>query len=211
MLLGVIEGPESGLRELKQALAIHLEVTRRHPTVSAFRDDLARTYAEIGDLERRAGDRASALRSVRRGLEIREGLARDNPGVFWYQNQVAASHLNIGIIESESGDCAAAERSYRLARAIQSPLVVAHPETPKLADTLGLIAYYLGQAQLALGRPAEAVAAIEEAIRHHRAASAVMPGSVEFRHHLADDQLALARARRAWAARPRRSWPSAPA
>ena len=110
-----------GLRELKQALAIHLEVMRRHPTVSAFRDDLARTYAEIGDLGCRAGDRASALRSVRRGLEIREGLARDNPGVFWYQNQVAASHLNIGIIESESGDCAAAERSYRLARSDPVP------------------------------------------------------------------------------------------
>jgi len=196
-LLGDLEGPESGLRELRNALKVHLEVVRRHPTVSRFQDDLARTYINIGDLERKAGDRAAALQSMQRSLEIREQLLRANPGVFWNQNQVAASHLNIGIVHFEAGDFAAAERSFRRAMAIQAPLVAANPDKPKLASTLGRIAYRLGQAQLATGRPKQAVETIEEAIRHHRAASARTPQYGEFRRYLADDHLTLVKAKRA--------------
>jgi tetratricopeptide (TPR) repeat protein len=170
---------------------------RRHPTVSQCQDDLARTYINIGDLQRKAGDRAAALRSMERSLEIREALLRENPGVFWNQNQVAASHLNIGIVQFEAGDFAAAQRSYRQAMAVQGPLVAANPDKPKLASTLGRIGFRLGQAPLAAGHPREAIAALEEAIRKHRSAWLRAPEVAEYRRFLADDYLALARANRA--------------
>jgi serine/threonine-protein kinase len=197
VILGELEGPRSGLRELSKALQIHLDVVRRHPTVSQFQDDLARTYISIGDLDRKAGDRTSALQSMQRSLEIREQLRRDNPGVFWYQNEVAASYLNIGIVQFEAGDFVAAERSFGRALAIQAPLVAANPDKPKLASTLGRIDYRLAQAQLATGRPRAAVERIEEAIKHHRAACERTPEFADFRRFLADDFLALAKAKRA--------------
>ena len=57
--------------------------------------------------------------------------------------------------------------------------------------------YHLGQAQLAMGRSGEAVATIEDAIRHHRTAAAGAPQFAKFRRSLVDDYLALARVQRA--------------
>jgi eukaryotic-like serine/threonine-protein kinase len=195
-LLGELEGTEPGLRELKKALAMHLEVTRHHPTVSQYQDDLARTYMSIGNLHRDAGDRVGALLSMQNSLEIRDALARANPGMFWNQNQLAATHLNIGTVQFEADDFAAAERSFRHALAIQTPLVAANGDKPILVKTLGRIVYQVGRVRLATRRPEEAVATLEEALRHHRAAFSRTPQVESFRRFLADDYFALARVHR---------------
>ena len=195
-VLGNLEGPSSGLSELRTALTIHLDVTRRHPTVSQFQDDLARTYMGIGELQREAGDRAAALLSMYQSLEIRAVLARANPGVFWNQNQLAATHLNIGTAHLEADNFAAAELSLRRALAIQDPLVAANSDKLSLVGTLGRIAYQLGRVQLATRRPKEAVAMLEKAIGHHRAAFSRAPQVEQFHRYLADDYLTLARVHR---------------
>src|SRR5262249_35136213 len=100
--------PDKALHLLHEARDLQDKLVRFNPTVSVFQRDLARTYNNIGNvqrkiryLQRKAGNRQQAPDHSQKARDIQAKLVLANPGVTQYQSALAGSYNNLDIVLRE--------------------------------------------------------------------------------------------------------------
>ena len=76
-------------------MAIQQKLTDDSPAVSGFRDVLAFTHLNFGELLRQIGKSSEAEAEYRAALAIQSKLDEDNVN---YRGRLALSHINLGLL-----------------------------------------------------------------------------------------------------------------
>ena len=84
-----------------------------------YRQDLALSHNNLGNLLAGLGKRPEAEQQYRKALTIQEQLAADFPAVPAYRQDLAISHNSLGVLLAGLGKRPEAEEQYRKALAIQ--------------------------------------------------------------------------------------------
>src|SRR5208337_4397341 len=82
------------------------------PALPAYRQSLAMSHNNLGNLLQELGQRAAAEEQYRKALAIQEKLATDFPAVPAYQVSLGASSLNFGQLILDGGNPAESLKWY---------------------------------------------------------------------------------------------------
>lgn len=102
-----------------------------------YRNNLARSRLELGNLFHALGQRAAAEEQWRKAQAIWEKLAADFPAVPEYRYDLAQSHNNLGVLLDDLGQRAGAEEQFRKGLVIQEKLAADFPAVPAFQAGLG--------------------------------------------------------------------------
>ena len=114
------------------ALALRQQLVTEFPAVPYYRQDLAKSYSNLGFHWKNLGQRTAAKQSFQQALEIREKLANEFPTRRDFRLDLAESHHNLGLLSHQLGPCQEAEPAYRRALEIQEKLVDEYPTSRTL-------------------------------------------------------------------------------
>ena len=147
----------------QRARTIFQELSEAHPTVAAFRSELAASYHDIGAIHRAGGQVEQALAAYRMALAIRRQLAEADPTAPQLQSDMAQSYNDLGFMQDETGLTAEALASLQQARAIFQGLADANPAVTQFEGELALSHQAIGTLQGQIGHPADAQASLDRA------------------------------------------------
>ena len=151
--------------ELREALA------RDHPDVPLYREELAGTYNNIGNLLRDTGKLSKARPAFERAIALKERLTLEHSKIAEYRSSLAISLTNLGLHFAQLGSQSDALPPAQRAAALQEQLVHDSPEVVEfrfgLASSLGL----LGSLQRQAGKRDDAL----RSLRRSLALSATVP------------------------------------
>jgi tetratricopeptide (TPR) repeat protein len=129
----------------EQALAIFERLTRDHPDVADYREELARAHNQLGDLYRLTDQLPRAEQAYAKARDLRKQLADAAPAQARYQSDLAASYANLGNLYCETNRLAQAKEPLQESLRISKGLADAHPGDARHYR------YYLATAHLNLG------------------------------------------------------------
>jgi serine/threonine-protein kinase len=161
--LGRETGPDSAESSHRAALAIRKALANEFPDVPEYRQDLAETYSNLGELLHNLGRRTGpdgAEAAHRSALAIRKKLADDYANVPEFREDLAASHNNLGLVLADLDRVTGqdgADSAHRAALAIYEDLAAGAPEVASYAVGLGGTYGHLGDL-VNTTRPQEALA-----------------------------------------------------
>jgi tetratricopeptide (TPR) repeat protein len=161
------------------------ELARAHPGVVRYRADLARTYNNLGLLQKEANKRAEALEWYGKARELREALARARPDVVRYRADLAATYNNLGILQKEANKRAEALEWYGKARELREALARAQPDVVRYRADLVATYNDLGLLQQRAGQWDEALNWYDKARKLQEDLARVHPEVVRYRADLA--------------------------
>ena len=147
---------EEGVAAFRMAGDGYRTLAADFPAVPAYRNNLATTLDDLGNLLADLGRKAEAEEQHRNALDIRQRLAADFPAVPGYRGNLAASHNNLGNLLAGLGRKADAEGQYKNGLAIQERLVADFPTVPAYRNDLASSHNGLANLLAALGKRAEA-------------------------------------------------------
>jgi serine/threonine-protein kinase len=148
----------------RRAVGIQEKLVAEHPEVARYQDNLADNLGAVGRLGGRLGRTAEAERAYRRAVAIRERLAADHHELVDYAIKLATDgYFKLGEHLRQRGEPGAARPWFE--RAVGSLTAVLKRRPHPDADRPYLLSAYLGwaAAAAALGRPADVLAARDEA------------------------------------------------
>jgi serine/threonine-protein kinase len=178
------EGDEA-IANYRQMQAIFAELDRGHPGTPKYRQDLALSHNNLGNLLQARGQFKEAEDAYRQALAILETLARDFPTVPDYRRDLARSHNNLGFLLQARGQFKEAEDAYRQALAIQEKLARDSPYVPEHRRGLALSHNNLGILLKARGQFKEAEDAYRQALDIREKLARDFPSIPEHRNDLA--------------------------
>jgi tetratricopeptide (TPR) repeat protein len=108
-----------------------------HPQVPEYRQELAMTHNNLGNLLQATGRVAEAEKAYRQALQLRERLVAEHPQVPQYRQELATTHNNLGVLLQATGRVAEAEKAYRQALQLREQLVAEHPQVPRIPPGTG--------------------------------------------------------------------------
>jgi serine/threonine-protein kinase len=169
----------------RQALELFEQLAADAPDVPAYRQELAGTYHNLGNVMRAAKRLAPAEIVYRKGLRLREELAAAYPQDPDYQRDVSASQHNVGTVLADQGKQAEAEAAFRESLRLRQRLADAFPgqadDRAALAGTWNNLAVLLAKTN----RPREAEEARAQALALRERLAADFPDDPDHRHSLA--------------------------
>ena len=160
--------PEAALRSYARALAIQRSLAERLPGQPELSADLALTFNNLGAMQSRLGEHASATESYREAVQLLHQLVSSAPSSIPYRRDLALSLNNRGLALARDGRSSEAERAFRQAADVQQPLVAEHPENMNDVSSLGGIWNNLGLMLEGQQQPDQAIAAYEQALQIQR-------------------------------------------
>ena len=96
-------GPGDYRTTFRRALAIRQELTRDHPEIGVYREELAMIRNNLGALHFRRGRLADAETMYRQAVRDGEQLVRDHPDIAMYRQGLGYSQLNLGNVYRDTG------------------------------------------------------------------------------------------------------------
>ena len=147
----------------QQARDIFVALTKAHPEVSRYQDDLASTYSKLANCLAEIGKRDEALEQYQLAREVQERLVKAHPNVAEYQNTLALIDSNLGMLLAGFGKREEALGYYRKALDAQVRLAKEHPKERQYRQYLAGVHDNLGLLLVELGKR-------EEALEEHRQA-----------------------------------------
>jgi serine/threonine protein kinase/tetratricopeptide (TPR) repeat protein len=165
----------------RKSIRLQRELVRTYPINRTYREDLARTYNNLGSFLSRNKDWKNAQLSFADALRLREDLVKASPQAASYRADLAVSYNNLGMAQTRAQRFADAESSFRRAIELQAALLARQPKEATLLSNQGgtwnNLATVLDQQQ----RYVDAADAYKKAIEHQRAALAAAPNTESHR------------------------------
>ncbi len=175
------------LDALTKARDGYQDLLRAKPDDSAYKDNLSRVHAALGQVYLLTGRPAEAVEPFRQCVTIADGLLRavvasrrgsgipgDATAGWTYREMTAWNFTYLGIAQRRVGQIEEAAQSFR--RGLQDFRELAKEPYrtiniyPYFPNGLGFCLFQLGQFQHEMGRTAEALKSYEEAVQHCREA-----------------------------------------
>jgi tetratricopeptide (TPR) repeat protein len=135
-------------------------------------------------------DEAEAL--YRQSIKLWEALEAGEPANVVFRSKLALTEANLAMLLEKTGRISEAERSGRRAALLRASLTKDFPNTPWHFVKLAEAHRGLARLQIHRGDFAEARRLQEQAVAASRAALAIAPENVEYRHLLASECASLA-------------------
>ena len=180
--LGDLKEAEAAYRD---ALDIQKQLAADFPTRPDFRQQLARTYGNLGNLLRDTGRLAEAEAAYRDALAIQKQLVAEFPTRPDFRQELTKSYNNLGVLLYQTGRPKEAEAVWRDALAIRQQLVADFPTRPDFRQELASSHNNLGLLLYQTGRPKEAERAFRDALAIRQQLAAEFPTRPDFRQELA--------------------------
>jgi serine/threonine-protein kinase len=162
------------------------------PAVPQYRQDVARSYYNLGILLRDLGKPKEAEAAYHDALNIQAQLSAEFPEVPRYRQELAASRNSLGDLLRDRGKRSEAETAYRDALKIQAQLAADSPTVPdyqnELAGTMVTLANLLRRSNA----PGAARQLLEQAVPHHEAVLKVDPDNLVYRQFFRNNRQSLA-------------------
>jgi tetratricopeptide (TPR) repeat protein len=136
---------EQARRYLEQALGLLSDPTRASSS-AAWQEELARTWADLGDLHRETGHLQEALAAFSHAQEICQKGLRQQPSSELWQRALADCEERLALLYLDLNRPTEAEEAARQAVQLLEPLAQAHrAELARSYDTMGLVNLELGR------------------------------------------------------------------
>jgi serine/threonine protein kinase len=194
--------PEQALAAFKEALAVSLKLAGEAPRDSAYRQNVARSYASLGGVHEtslRSGRRSELEHAYAEALRIQEQLIQEFPANLDYQHDLGLTYNRLGFMrlygDTAKGGAALLEEAewpVRRALEIRENLVAAKPEEfiyrQELGGSLGNYADLL----MMTGRFQEAEAVVRRELEVRQQLVDEFPAARDARDFLADAYMSLA-------------------
>jgi tetratricopeptide (TPR) repeat protein len=177
---------ESALGGFQEAIILYERLAADFPAVPLYRQDLAKTYNNLGVLLLHLGKRPEAMEACRQALALRKKLAADFPDAPEYRDELARSHNNLGKLLTKLGNGPEAETAYREALTIAEKLDADFPAVPQYRQQLASSHKNLGRYLQDLGKRLESEAEYRQALPIQEKLTAGFPAMPDYRHDLAD-------------------------
>ena len=155
------------------------------PAVPAYRQELALSQDNLGNLLADLGKRPEAEEQYRKALAIQEKLAAESPAVPAYRLDLALSHNNLGVLLRDLGKRPEAEEQNRKALALLEKLSAEFPDVPRYRQDLALSHNSLGILLAGLGKGPEVEEQYRKALAIQEKLAGESPAVPEYRRHLA--------------------------
>jgi serine/threonine protein kinase len=168
------------------------ELVATFPEEPAYKDDLARTYANLAQVLRIAKQLPQAERLLRRAIDLKTELVHAFPAVASYRFELANTYNNLGILLDDMDQDAAAEQAYQNALTLERKLAVEYPSVPDYHSELGGNLHNLAQILLRRKEGKKARDYLEEAIQWQKSAVASNPQNPTYRQFLGNHYCVLA-------------------
>ncbi|HVF72781.1 MAG TPA: protein kinase [Chthoniobacterales bacterium] len=151
--LGDIEG---SLKSYRRSLEIREKLLARDPNNAQLQDEVAKSYAGIGDVLYSKDDLRGALASYEKGIEVRQAAIRSAPQEITYQLELVVLYERVGDVKgmeqyANLGDTAGALASLRKALEILERLYAAHPEDQDVMDQFANVLTHAGTLSCSAG------------------------------------------------------------
>jgi tetratricopeptide (TPR) repeat protein len=147
---------------MQRSLEIREKLALGNPRVFWYQSQWAAAYLNIGLVQTDWGHLEDAALAFQRGLAIQEPLVKDNPDKPHLANTLGLLFFRLGRVRLSQARPDAAAQAFRQAIRHHRAASVKVPQFQEFRRHLSDDLHELAKAQLALSRPAEAVAAMRE-------------------------------------------------
>jgi len=172
-------------QDFDQALSIQKQLAAEFPSRPEFRQQLAATHINRGNLLSITGRPREAEKDYDQALDIQKQLATDFPTRPEFRKELATSYNNRGILLNNTGRPREAEKDYDQALSIQKQLAADFPTRTEFRQELARSHNNRGILLNNTGRSREAEKDYDQALMIHKQLAADFPSRPEFRHQLA--------------------------
>jgi tetratricopeptide (TPR) repeat protein len=172
-------------KDYDQALSTYKQLAADFPSRPGFRQDLAVTHNNRGNLLGDTGRLQEAERDHDQALNIRKQLVADFPTRPEFRQDLANSHNNLGVWLRATGRLKKAEKDYDQALIIQKQLAADFPAGPELRQDLAPSHINRGNLLRDTGQLKLAEKDYDQALRIYEQLTARFPSRPEFRQELA--------------------------
>jgi eukaryotic-like serine/threonine-protein kinase len=176
---------QRALAEYAKAIDLHERLAAEHPSVAAYRSELASSRNNLGELLRHLGRREEARAEYTQAIDLHERLAAEHPSVAEYRSELARTRNDLGILLNDLGRREEARAEIAQAIDLRERLAAEHPSVAEYRVGLASSATTLGVVLIALGRWEEARAEYAKAIDLHERLAVERPAVPEGRFLLA--------------------------
>src|SRR5262249_41738169 len=158
-----------------------------------FRQELARTHNNRGNLHSTAGRLQEAEAAHAEALGLLKRLAGEFPARPEFRQELARTHNNLGNLHSTAGRPKEAQAAYGEARALQKQLAADSPNQPDLRNELAGTCVNLAIRRLVQRDFRGAKAFLADAAPHHEAALKANPQHPAYRQFYRNNLATLIR------------------
>jgi hypothetical protein len=169
----------------RHAQVLYAQLATDFPMQFDFRQRLARSSNNLGNLLKDAGRLPEAESAYREALAVQTQLAADFHTRPDCRGDLARSHNNLGVLLRTTGRPKEAESAYREALILQQQLAADFPSQPDFRHELAGSHHNLGVLFQRTGRLQEAEVAYREALSLKKQLAADFPTRPDFRQDLA--------------------------
>ncbi|HMP04559.1 MAG TPA: tetratricopeptide repeat protein, partial [Gemmatales bacterium] len=173
------------------ALALQKQLAADFPTRPGFRQELASSHTNLGNLFKNTGRLREAEAAYADALALQKQLAADFPTRPGFRQELASSHTNLGNLFKNTGRLREAEAAYADALALQKQLAADFPTRPDFRQDLARSHLNLGVLLKDTGRQKEAEAAYVDALAIFKQLATDFPTRPDFRQDLASSHTNL--------------------
>jgi tetratricopeptide (TPR) repeat protein len=169
----------------RAALKLYEQLAADFPSRPDFRQALAASHNNFGNLLAGTGRPREAEESYRAALKLYEQLVADFPTRPDFRQALANSCNNLGVLLAGSGQLKEAETAYRQALKLQEQLAAEFPTRPDFRQALALSHNNLGNLLASTGRLKDAEDSYHEALKLYEQLAAEFPTRPDYRQELA--------------------------
>jgi tetratricopeptide (TPR) repeat protein len=180
--LGDLEEAEESLRA---SLELRDQLVADFPTRPDYRQELATSHNNLGNLLASTGRPREAEEAYRAALKLYEQLVADFPTRPKFRQELANSCNNLGVLLAGTGQLKEAEEAYRQALKLREQLAAEFPTRPDYRENLATSHNNLGNLLAGTGRPKEAEASFRAGLKLFEQLAADFPTRPDCRQALA--------------------------
>jgi tetratricopeptide (TPR) repeat protein len=169
----------------RQALKLQEQLAAQFPTRPDYRQALAASHNNFGNLLAGTGRPREAEEAYRAARKLYEQLVADFPTRPDFRQDLANSCNNLGVLLAGSGQLKEAEEAYRQALKLRKQLADEFPTRPDFRQALALSHNNLGNLLASTGRLKDAEDSYHEALKLYEQLAAEFPTRPDCRQALA--------------------------
>ena len=120
----------------RQAMTIKQKLADDNPAVTEFRNDLALSHRNLGEVLSQTGRTSESEAEYRKALTIYRKLAEENPTVSEFRGNLADGHSSLAFLLHRSGQTAESQVEFKKALTIRQKLADDSPAVTKIQADL---------------------------------------------------------------------------